>query len=96
MLKKVIIDLRYFNDGDYTNWYDDDVKQGYEGTYSEWLEEILKPKMNEYDRLELYSDGTLYGYKDGISHDISYNEFDDPEVFDEIVETYGYKVEEVE
>lgn len=94
--RKCFVAPDYFREGDYTQWYyeamthiNDDL------TYEEWLEKVLIPEMEEYDALVLYEDGTLYGIKDNIVYDISYNEFDPDDewgkiFFKDMLKKYAY------
>lgn len=90
----VYISPDYFLEGDYYSWYYDDKKNNKKYTYDEWVVNILIPEMEKYDSLILYSDGTLYGYKGGVSYDISYEEFEpgDIETFLYLINKYGINV----
>lgn len=83
----VVVAPEYFEDGDYTAWQDN-TEETKDMTYEEfqtWLVEDMK----KYDSIVLYSDGTIYGNKGGISYDIDYNNFDEVETFIELAEEYG-------
>jgi hypothetical protein len=78
----------YFEEGDYTEWKEQE-KETQEMTYEEYGKHLVDEMHQKYDCLRLHSDGCLYGIEGGTSHDISYNEFDDPATFVELVEKYG-------
>ncbi len=89
-LMAAIVSPEYFREGDYTHWQDqteETAAMPYD-EYVDWLVEEMKEK---YDTLVLYSDGTMYGNRDGVSYDISYEEFDfgDMDTFIELVEKFG-------
>ncbi len=89
-LASVVVSPEYFREGDYTGWQEqteDTVAMSYT-KYVDWLVREMEEK---YERIVLYSDGTLYGLKGGVSHDISYEEFNsgDMDTFIELVEKFG-------
>jgi hypothetical protein len=86
-MRRVFIDVNYFRKGDYTRWFDEEVPNG-EMTYHEWLENKLIPRLEKYESLVLYEDGTLYGIIGNTSELISDNEFEDAEDFEAIAKEY--------
>jgi hypothetical protein len=84
----VQVSPEYFSGGDYTHWQcqSEETKNMEYKEFREWLIENMKW---EYESIVLYSNGALYGYRGGIAHDISYNEFDDVETFIELAEEYS-------
>jgi hypothetical protein len=88
-MRKVFINVDYFRNGDYTEWYMGETSG--EMTYKEWLENVLIPRLEQYETLVLYEDGTLYGVIGGCSELISDNEFDpktETHIFEEIAEEF--------
>jgi len=84
----VLISPEFFEDGDYSHWQNnsDETKDKTYDEFQSWLVE----DMRKYDTIVMYSDGTIYGNKGGISHDIDYNNFGrDVEKFIELAEEYG-------
>jgi hypothetical protein len=77
----------YFRNGDYSAWQsqvEETENMSYD-EYQDWLVEY----MEGFDSIEVHSDGCIYGNKGGISHDISYKDFNDIETFIELMEKYG-------
>lgn len=93
-LASVLIPPEFFEDGDYSHWQNN-TEETENMTYEEfqvWLVE----DMRKYDSIVMYSDGTIYGNKGGISHDIDYDSFgQDVEIFIKLAEEYGYQEVEV-
>lgn len=91
-MRKIYIDVDYFRNGDYTEWYMAEVPMALgEMTYKEWFENILIPRLEQYETLVLYENGTLYGIIGGRSELLSDNEFDpktEAYIFEEIAEEY--------
>lgn len=84
----VIIPPEFFEDGDYSEWQNntDETKNMTYEKFQVWLVE----DMRKYDSIVMYSDGTIYGNKCGISHDIDYDNFGrDVEIFIKLAEEYG-------
>lgn len=92
-MKNCKISAKYFQEGDYTHWYSEYLEENPNSgiSYEEYIRDILIPEMEEYDYLLLFEDGTLYGVKGGISHDISFNEFEpyDTEIFENLCKEFG-------
>ena len=92
-LARVLIPPEFFEDGDYSHWQNN-TEETKDMTYEEfqiWLVE----DMRKYDSIVMYSDGTIYGNKGGISHDIDYDNFGgDVEIFIKLAEEFG--VQELE
>jgi len=89
----VVIPPEFFEDGDYSHWQSN-TEETENMTYEEF-QDWLVADMRKYDSIVLYSDGTIYGNKGGISHDIDYDNFGrDVEIFIKLAEEYG--VQEVE
>lgn len=87
-IANVLIPPEFFEDGDYSHWQNntDETK---DMTYDEFQVWLVKD-MRKYDSIVLFSDGTIYGNKGGISHDIDYDNFGkDVEIFLELAEEYG-------
>ena len=87
-LASVLIPPEFFEDGDYSHWQENS-EETKDMTYEEfqaWLVDDLK----KYDSIVLYSDGTIYGNKGGVAHDIDYDNFGrDVEIFIKLAEEYG-------
>lgn len=84
----VIIPPEFFEEGDYSQWQDqsDQTKDMTYEEFQAWLVE----DMRKYDSIVMYSDGTIYGNKGGICHDIDYDNFgQDVEIFIKLSEEYG-------
>ena len=84
----VCVSPEYFSEGDYTEWQDQD-EETEEMSYSEYADWLVQYMKEKYDHIDVHSDGCVYGNRGGISHDISYNDFDDVETFIELAEKYG-------
>ncbi len=87
-LANVLIPPEFFEGGDYTHWQknSDEIKNMTYLEFRAWLIE----DMRKYDTIVLYSDGTIYGTKGGIVHDIDYDNFGrDIEIFIQLAEDYG-------
>lgn len=92
-LASVLIPPEFFEDGDYSHWQDN-TEETKEMTYEEFQAWLVED-MNKYDSIVMYSDGTIYGNKGGICHDIDYDNFGrDVEIFIKLAEEYG--VQEIE
>lgn len=86
-LARAVVTPEYFREGDYTNWQEqsEETKSIPYDMFVDWLVKY----MEKYDSIVVYSDGTIYGNKGGLSHDIEYDAFDDVETFIELIEKYG-------
>lgn len=94
-LARVIIPPEFFEDGDYSQWQGQS-EETKDMTYEEF-QACLVEDMKKYDSIILYSDGTIYGNKGGISHDVDYDNFGrDVEIFIELAEEYGLQGVEFE
>ncbi len=89
-LASVIVSPEYFRNGDYTRWQDQ-AEETSAMPYEEYVDWLVKEMGEKYDTIVLYSDGTMYGNRGGISHDISYQEFSsgDYDTFIALVEKFG-------
>jgi hypothetical protein len=92
-MKKVFVTPEYFRKGDYTDWYEAEVPEVLgEMSYEEYLERELIPRMEMYQTIVLYEDGTLYGVIGGKAEQISDREFNpetEKHIFDEVFEEYA-------
>lgn len=89
----VLIPPEFFEIGDYSSWQNH-TEETEEMTYEEFQEWLVED-MRKYDSIVMYSDGTIYGNKGGIAHDIDYDNFgQDVEIFIKLAEEYG--VQEIE
>ena len=106
MLRMIEVGLSYFDKGEYSyltpdgNNYDEwavlEENKGKDTSYQVWLETVLKPWLDTFQKIELYSDATMYGSKNGVVHVFTDEEFDCPEMFDQIAEEGNYKVETID
>jgi hypothetical protein len=91
-LARILIPPEFFEDGDYSHWQDN-TEETKDMTYEEF-QAWLVDNMKKYDSIVLYSDGTIYGNKGGISHDIDYDNFGkDVEIFIKLAEDYTQEIE---
>ena len=84
----VCVSTDYFGEGDYSHWKEQNEETDVM-TYEEYTEHLVQEMQDQYECIRLHSDGTMYGIESGISHDISYNEFDNIKTFVELAEKYG-------
>ena len=87
---------QFFENAECAHWYDQYVieqKMFKEEAlnYEQWFEQILMPNLMEFDSITLWSDGCLYGNKNGICHDLDYEwlERNNWDLFLELYEQYG-------
>jgi len=84
----VFIPPEFFEGGDYSQWQgnSEETKDMTCEEFQAWLVE----DMRKYDSIVMYSDGTIYGNKGGIAHDIDYDNFGrNREIFINLAEEYG-------
>ena len=89
---KYTINRKYFNDGDYTEWYEQQSKNDtFLGTYEEYLDYLIE----KYEEIIVTDDGCMYGEEGTMSYDMSYDEFGgSPQIFFEVAHELDYTIEQ--